>query len=100
MAWPLSAGRPARAASALVVLRDGVPLVWFDRRSHHVVAFPAASNDDGWAQALVSWVKDGRTRSVEVRKVDGEPVLPQSSTAVALRAGGFVEGYRGWVYRP
>jgi ATP-dependent Lhr-like helicase len=100
MAWPLSAGRPARAASALVVLRDGVPLVWFDRRSHHVVAFPAASNDDGWAQALVSWVKDGRTRSVEVRKVDGEPVLPKSSTAVALRAAGFVEGYRGWVYRP
>jgi len=100
MAWPLSAGRPARAASAVVVLRDGVPLVWFDRRSHHVVSFPAASNDDGWAQALVSWVKDGRARSVEVRKVDGEPVLPQSSTAVALRAGGFVEGYRGWVYRP
>jgi len=100
MAWPLSAGRPARAASAVVVLRDGVPLVWFDRRSHHVVSFPAASNDDGWAQALVSWVKDGRTRSVEVRKVDGEPVLPKSSTAVALRAAGFVEGYRGWVYRP
>ena len=41
LAWPESAGRPARTAAALVVLRDGVPLAWFDRRSHHLVTFPA-----------------------------------------------------------
>jgi ATP-dependent Lhr-like helicase len=74
-------------------------LVWFDRRSHHVVTFPGSTSDQGWVQALASWVKDGRTRSVEVRRVDGEPVGPESPTAAALRGGGFVEGYRGWVYR-
>ncbi|MDQ3470076.1 MAG: DEAD/DEAH box helicase, partial [Actinomycetota bacterium] len=33
LAWPETDGRPARTGAALVVLRDGVPLVWFDRRS-------------------------------------------------------------------
>jgi ATP-dependent Lhr-like helicase len=98
--WPDTAGRPARAAGALVVLRAGEPLVWFDRRSHHVVTFPAAAVDDGWTRAVVSWTKDGRARSVEVRKVDGEPVLPASAVAESLRSAGFVEGYRGWVFRP
>ena len=35
-----SAGRPARTGAAVVVLRDGVPLAWYDRRSHHLVTFP------------------------------------------------------------
>jgi ATP-dependent Lhr-like helicase len=97
--WPDSTGRPARAAGASVVLRDGVPMVWFDRRSHHLVAFPLAERDSAWAEALAGLVKDGRTRSVEVRKVNGEAITPQSSWAAALRAAGFVEGYRGWVAR-
>jgi ATP-dependent helicase Lhr and Lhr-like helicase len=97
--WPDSPGRPARSAGASVVLRDGVPMVWFDRRSHHLVTFPLAERDAGWADALAALVKDGRTRSVEVRKVNGEPITPQSSWAAALQAAGFVEGYRGWVAR-
>ncbi len=100
LAWPETAGRPARSAGALVVLRAGEPLVWFDRRSHHVVSFPAAVTDDGWVRALVEWVGSGRARSVEVRRVDGESVRPGSPVAGALLAAGFVEGYRGWVYRP
>ncbi len=98
--WPVSAGRPARAAGAMVVLHNGQPLAWFDRRSHHVVTFPSVGVAGSWAQALVAWVTDGRARSVEVRKVDGEPVTPQSPAAAELRAAGFVEGYRGWVHRP
>src|SRR5690606_11358017 len=35
--WPPTAGRPARTATSLVVLHDGVPAVWFDRASRHVV---------------------------------------------------------------
>ena len=100
LAWPDSAGRPARAAGALVVLRAGEPLVWFDRRSHHVVTFPTAATDDGWVRALIEWVGGGRARAVEVRRVDGEAVHPASTVADALRAAGFVEGYRGWVFRP
>jgi ATP-dependent Lhr-like helicase len=97
--WPDSPGRPARTATAVVVLRAGVPLAWFDRRSYAVVTFPAAEHDHGWAEALAAMVKDGRVRSVEVRKVNGEAVLPTSGWAEAMRAVGFVEGYRGWVLR-
>jgi ATP-dependent Lhr-like helicase len=97
--WPPTAGRPARSAGAAVVLRAGVPLVWFDRRSHHLVTFPLAETDTGWAEALAALVKDGRARSVEVRKVNGEAITPSSASATALQSAGFVEGYRGWVAR-
>jgi ATP-dependent Lhr-like helicase len=97
--WPASGGRPARAAGAVVVLRAGVPLAWYDRRGHHLVMFPASVTDAGWAEALAATVKDGRARSVEVRKVDGAPITPSSLQVDALRGAGFVEGYRGWVAR-
>jgi ATP-dependent Lhr-like helicase len=99
IAWPDSTGRPARAAGASLVLRAGVPLVWFDRRSYSVVTFPAASTDGGWAEAMFALVKDGRTRSLEVRKVNGEAISPTSPPADLLKVAGFVEGYRGWVAR-
>ena len=99
LAWPESPGRPARSAGALVVSRSGVPLVWFDRRSHHVVTFGAAAADLGWADALASLVKDGRSRSVEVRKVNGEPIMPAMPVAAALQIAGFTEGYKGWSVR-
>ena len=99
IAWPDTSGRPARAAGAWVVLRAGTPLVWFDRRSGHVVTFPAAASDSGWAVALADLVRSGRIRSVEVRKLDGDAVIPTGDVAAALRAAGFAEGYRGWVRR-
>ena len=99
IAWPESLGRPARAAGAVVVSRGGVPLVWFDRRSHHVVTFAAAADDAGWAEALAVLVKDGRARSIEVRKIDGETMTPKSRWAAALVAAGFIEGYKGFTIR-
>jgi ATP-dependent Lhr-like helicase len=100
LGWPDSPGRPARSAGALVVLHDGVPLVWFDRRSHHLVTFPAAADDPVWGDALAALVKDARARSVEVRKVDGAALDPASVVAATLRAVGFADGYRGLVLRP
>jgi ATP-dependent Lhr-like helicase len=101
LAWPDSGseqrGRAARTASAVVVSADGVPLVWFERSSHHLVRFPAAQSDVRWAAALADLVRSGSERSVEVRKVDGEPV--QGETADVLRGAGFVDGYRGLVIR-
>jgi ATP-dependent Lhr-like helicase len=99
VSWPDTTGRPARAAGALVVLRSGIPLIWFDRRSGHVVTFPAAASDPGWAEALAVLVKEGRARSVEVRKINGDAVVPTSDAAAALRRAGFAEGYRGWTVR-
>ena len=97
LSWPdrpgEPGGRPARSASAIVVLADGEPLVWFDRSSHHLVTFPAASNDHRWAGALADRVRNGVERSVEVRKVDGG--APPDAVVATLRGAGFVDGYRG-----
>jgi ATP-dependent Lhr-like helicase len=100
--WPASAGRPARSAGALVVLWQGRPLVWFDRRSHHLVTFPDTLDTSGgpaWAEALAARVKDGRARSMEVRKVDGDVLDGRSPVADVLRRAGFVDSYRGVVFR-
>ena len=96
--WPESPGRPSRTAGAVVVLRCGVPQAWFDRRSSHLVTFPA-SVDGTWAEALATMVKDGRQRSIEVRKVNGAPIDRHGSQASALLAAGFADGYRGLVLR-
>ena len=82
--------------------------MWFDRRSNHLVTFAGqgdrgdagdAGDDPGWAEALAALVKDGRARSVEVRKVDGEPIDRTGVPAQALLRAGFVEGYKGFSIR-
>ena len=98
LAWPETAGRPARSAAALVVLRDGLPIAWYDRRSHHLVTFPHTHDDRSWAEALADLVRSGRLRKVEVRKVDGEPLASSPVVAdvtAAAKAAGFTDGYRG-----
>ncbi|HRE01598.1 MAG TPA: hypothetical protein PLV68_09880, partial [Ilumatobacteraceae bacterium] len=102
LSWPdrgERAGRAARAAGSSVVLAAGTPLAWFDRRSSHLVLFPAGHDDTRWAQALAGMVGEGIRRSIEVRKIDGEPIPATSPAADALRAAGFVDGYRGLTYR-
>jgi ATP-dependent helicase Lhr and Lhr-like helicase len=98
LSWPQSPGRPARQANALVVLGDGVPLAWFDRRSHHLVTFPDTTTDERWAVALAELVRSGRSKVVEVRKVNGstdiDPLLRES-----LQRAGFADSYRGLVLR-
>ncbi len=96
--WPDTSGRPARTVNSWVVLRNGLPLVWLDQRSHALVTF-AGAGDPSWAAALVALVKQGRVRSIEIRKVDGEALQAGSDVVAALAANGFVEGYRGWVLR-
>jgi ATP-dependent Lhr-like helicase len=99
LAWPTNHGRPSRSAGALVVLHDGRPLAWFDRRGHSVVRFAPAESDHVWVEALTHLVTGGRQRSIEVRKVDGSPPDPASPVAAALTAAGFTPGYRGYTLR-
>ena len=101
LAWPETAGRPARSAAALVVLRDGLPIAWYDRRSHHLVTFPHTHDDRSWAEALADLVRSGRLRKVEVRKVDGEALASSPAIAdvtAAAKAAGFTDGYRGLTF--
>ncbi|HEY2813603.1 MAG TPA: DEAD/DEAH box helicase [Acidimicrobiales bacterium] len=97
--WPEHAdrGRPARTAGAHVVIIDGHLAAHLERGGHSLVTFGV----DGWASALRELVARGRYRSVEIRKVDGYPVRDDEvrAHADALRAAGFVDGYRGLVYR-
>ncbi len=100
--WPETAGRPARNASSLVVLRAGRLLAWFDRRGHHLVTFPETLVDTSWVAALMSLVPNGRAKSIEVRKVNGDTVTGTAAPdglVEMLRAAGFADGYRGMTYR-
>jgi ATP-dependent helicase Lhr and Lhr-like helicase len=102
LSWPATTGRPARSASSLVVLRAGKLLAWFDRRAHHLVTFPDTLVDTSWATALMGLVRDGRAKSIEIRKVDGEPLTgadaPEGFVEL-LRTAGFADGYRGMTHR-
>ena len=97
--WPMSEGRPSRSAGALVVLHEGEALVWFDARSHSLVTFPSAETDHSWAESFAKLVKDGRRRSIEIRKVNGTPLDARHDCVPHLERAGFVGGYRGWVLR-
>ena len=98
--WPETPGRPARTASSVVVLRAGRPLVWFDRRGHHLVTFPDAFVDTSWTEALISLAKEDRIKSLEIRKVNGSGLNDAPDGVVELlRSAGFADGYRGMVAR-
>jgi ATP-dependent Lhr-like helicase len=95
--WPESAGRPARAAGAYVVLVDGVPAVYLERGAKTLTTFEPAEGSE-WVDALASLVKDGRLRRIELTRIDGEPAA-DSPVAERLRSVGFQDGYRGFVLR-
>jgi ATP-dependent Lhr-like helicase len=102
--WPdrpdRDAGRPARVAGAHVVLAGGRPVVFVERGGHKLVTFPALADVPDWPACLRRLADDGRYRSLEIRTVDGRPVREVADVAESLRAAGFVEGYKGLVYRP
>jgi ATP-dependent Lhr-like helicase len=93
--WPATDGRPARAAGAHVVLIDGELAAFLERGGHSLSTFGV----DGWAVALPELVARGRYRSLEIRKVDGQPVREVEVAVQQLRDAGFVDGYKGLVYR-
>jgi ATP-dependent Lhr-like helicase len=98
--WPVTDGRPARAAGALVVLADGQPLAYLERGAHRLLRFPAGLEDDRWAAALGGLVDRGRFRSVELRTIDGTAVHEAGPEVLAtLEQAGFRAAYRGWTRR-
>jgi ATP-dependent Lhr-like helicase len=93
--WPDSEGRAARAAGAYVVLIDGELAAYLERGGHSVVTFGL----DGWAEPLRALVDRGPKRSLEIRKVNGQPVREVEAAVEQLHAADFVDGYKGLVYR-
>lgn len=97
--WPTTMGRPTRSAGAVVVVVDGEAVVWCDPKAHSLVSFPRAYSEKSWALALATLVKDGRRRSLEIRKIDGDAPSIDHELMPALTQAGFVASYRGWVLR-
>jgi len=96
--WPESPGHPARVPGAYVALAAGEAAAYLERGARTLLTFPAARAGDGWIDALVGLVKDGRLRRIELQRIDGVPAH-ESPVAERLRARGFVEGYRGLTLR-
>jgi ATP-dependent Lhr-like helicase len=104
--WPETAGRPTRSAGAICVISRGHLLGWYDVRSHHLVTFARTLESASFAalaEALRNLVKDGRAKSVEVRKINGaahdEKSAQTLEVAALLEQHRFVRGYRGFVLR-
>ncbi|MPY91724.1 MAG: DEAD/DEAH box helicase [Acidimicrobiia bacterium] len=96
--WPQSAGRPARATGAHVVLVAGDAVAYLERGGRSLLTFPAAAEHPGWPAALRALLERGRARQVQVTKVDGEQVGASPQAAV-LREAGFEDSYKGLVLR-
>ena len=94
VSWPESPGHPARAAGAYVVLVDGWACAYLERGGRRLLTFPAADDDTRWVGALADMVHRGRVRRLRVERID-DGSAESSPWADALRAVGFIDGYKG-----
>ena len=94
VAWPDSAGHPARAAGAYVLLVAGEACAYLERGGRRLLTFPAAADDTSWVAALADMVRRGRVQRLRVERIDDDSAT-RSPWADSLRAEGFVEGYKG-----
>ncbi len=97
--WPDTAGRPARAAGAFVVLVDGSVAATLDRGGRSLTTFSHPSDPGTWLPALMELVSIGRLRKLEITKVDGVAVHDAAPWPATLEAAGFIAGYRGLTFR-
>lgn len=82
------------AAGAYVVLVDGWACAYLERGGRRLLTFPAADDDTRWVGALADMVHRGRVRRLRVERID-DGSAESSPWADALRAVGFIDGYKG-----
>ena len=93
-----AAARP-RAAGAYVVLVDGELAAYLERGGRGLLTFASRADDPKcWIEAIVAAHKEGRLGTLQLQRIDDGPAR-QSPLAPALRAAGFVDGYRGLTLR-
>jgi ATP-dependent helicase Lhr and Lhr-like helicase len=97
--WPDTAGRPARAAGAFVVLVDGAAAATLDRGGRSLTTFRHPADPSVWLPALMELVTSGRMRKLEITKIDGVAVHDAAHWSATLEAAGFSPGYRGLTFR-
>jgi ATP-dependent Lhr-like helicase len=94
------AHRPARKAGAVVVVSDGVLLLYMERGGKTMLTFatePAAL--EAATRAVAKVVAEGRLAPITVQKVDGAPVTTTDAAQI-LRRAGFSEVPQGLRIRP
>ncbi|TAM64403.1 MAG: DEAD/DEAH box helicase, partial [Chloroflexota bacterium] len=90
-----------RAAGAYVVLVGGEPVLYLERGGRSIQTLPASvapAAAEAALAALSGLVADGRLRTLEIGRVDGQPAA-DSPWRAGLEAAGFRPGYRGLVLR-
>jgi ATP-dependent Lhr-like helicase len=92
--WPENQGHPARAVGAYVVLVDGHACAYLERGGKKLLTFPSAADHPDWPAVLAGLVGSGRARRLRIESVDGTSAA-SGAWADALRAVGFVDGYKG-----
>jgi ATP-dependent Lhr-like helicase len=97
--WPETNGRPARATGAYVLLRNGLPVVYCHKGGRSIAVFDGALDDSAWVKALTGLVTTKRLRSLEIQKVNGDPISEHPEVSEMLLAGGFRSGYKGPTFR-
>ncbi|MEA2645489.1 MAG: ATP-dependent helicase Lhr and Lhr-like helicase [Chloroflexota bacterium] len=93
--WPASAGRPARAAGAFVVLEGGELRLYLERGGRSLLSFGSVGREAMTALAATA----ARAGKVEVQSLDGEPVAG-STLEPLMREVGFGVSPRGLVLWP
>ncbi len=61
---------------------------------------PGPCDLDHWPEALQSLAKDGKVRSLEIARVDGDPIGESPEVVGRLKDAGFTDGYKGLTFRP
>jgi ATP-dependent Lhr-like helicase len=97
--WPALPGetthRPGRKAGALVVLVDGVLVLYVERGGKTVVAFETdAALLTAATRSLAALVSTGRVQKIAVETANGTFVIG-TDLGLALRAAGFTETPKG-----
>ena len=98
LSWPESTGRPARAAGTYAILVGGAVAAYLERGGRGLLTFGGDAPAEIWIDALVAAHKEGRLGALQLQRIDDGPAR-QSPLAPALRAAGFVDGYRGLTLR-
>ncbi|MEI2696905.1 MAG: hypothetical protein V9E94_00695 [Microthrixaceae bacterium] len=76
------------------MLVDGWACAYLERGGRRLLTFPAADDDTRWVGALADMVHRGRVRRLRVERID-DGSAESSPWADALRAVGFIDGYKG-----
>jgi ATP-dependent Lhr-like helicase len=77
-----------------VVVVGGQACAYLERGGRRLLTFPSCRDRPEWSAALAALVRRDRLRRLQIERVDDHRAA-ESPHADALRAVGFVDGYKG-----